>query len=218
MQGIENQQGRAFLKKTRVQAVVLSQLVFILILPFVYPLTHYINVLALPVFWACLTLGVYVVIHVLKKEPIEIKAFYWTSGFVLYSVCLFILLFDRPEQSGIRTYNLVPLKTILFYFKSGVAPLVAFYNLAANIGLFIPYGFLLMALVKKRRVVVLSLIPVFSISIIESLQFVTRRGQLDIDDLILNVLGFVIGYSLYPLLKRYLILKGSNRDEEKQAV
>jgi glycopeptide antibiotics resistance protein len=78
--------------------------------------------------------------------------------------------------------------------------IVSFYNLAANIGLFIPYGILMME--KNFSTLRRLLVPIAFISLIEILQFITHRGSLDIDDLILNLLGIFIGYILYPAFRR----------------
>lgn len=213
---VSAKQRSVLLNKTSLVAFSVSQMIFILIWPFVHKFTHYLNIVAPFICWACLTLVVYLAFHVIKKEPIEIRSPYWKVGFILYSACLLVLLFDRPEHHGMRSYNLIPFRTIRFYFTSRINPLVSFYNLVANIALFVPYGYLLMVLINKKRVWFLSSIPVISIALIEVLQFVTRRGQLDIDDLILNVLGFVIGYVLYPFLKRYLLFKGKDHKEKFQ--
>jgi glycopeptide antibiotics resistance protein len=63
-------------------------------------------------------------------------------------------------------------------------------NLIANIVLFIPFG-LLKKLTKWSY-----LKFVFAIIIIEMLQFIFLRGIADIDDVILNSIGFLIGYFL----------------------
>ena len=71
-----------------------------------------------------------------------------------------------------------------------------------NIGWFIPFGLLLPVLLKRKsfgRVVVSGFL--FSL-IIESLQFFFRKGVAELDDLILNTLGVVIGYFLYKWLKK----------------
>jgi glycopeptide antibiotics resistance protein len=64
--------------------------------------------------------------------------------------------------------------------------------------LFLPFGVFLK--MKESTIFQLFYIPIVFISLIELLQYITLRGSLDIDDLILNVLGFFIGYLLYPLL------------------
>ena len=45
-------------------------------------------------------------------------------------------------------------------------------------------------------------VPLLFIALIELTQFITHRGSLDIDDLILNILGICLGYLLFPLFKR----------------
>jgi len=69
-----------------------------------------------------------------------------------------------------------------------------------NIGWFVPFGFMLTALLKKKVfVIVITLGFAFSFTI-EMLQFIFRKGVAELDDLILNVLGVVIGYYMYGLL------------------
>ncbi|WP_369404815.1 VanZ family protein [Piscibacillus salipiscarius] len=46
------------------------------------------------------------------------------------------------------------------------------------------------------------LIAVLSISIIEVSQLILGRGSMDIDDLILNTTGFIVGYLLTPLIQK----------------
>ncbi|WP_176699602.1 VanZ family protein [Neobacillus massiliamazoniensis] len=45
-------------------------------------------------------------------------------------------------------------------------------------------------------------IPIVAIALIEILQFFTHRGSMDIDDLILNLLGVFIGYLFFPSFNR----------------
>ncbi|MCL1819336.1 MAG: VanZ family protein [Oscillospiraceae bacterium] len=68
-----------------------------------------------------------------------------------------------------------------------------------NIGWFVPFGFFLPVLLKKERfsaVIITGFL--FSLSI-ETLQYVFRKGVAELDDLILNTLGVVIGYLIYKL-------------------
>ena len=45
-------------------------------------------------------------------------------------------------------------------------------------------------------------VPVVVIIIIEGVQHLTRRGSMDVDDLILNILGVGIGYLLSSIVKK----------------
>jgi glycopeptide antibiotics resistance protein len=115
---------------------------------------------------------------------------------LLYSIALFILLFLRSSDQIYQSINLVPFSTIIFYLSGKVDGWISFYNLAANIALFIPFGIFLK--LKERKLFQLFFIPILFISLIELLQYVSQRGSLDIDDLILNVLGCFIGYLMSP--------------------
>lgn len=107
--------------------------------------------------------------------------------------------------------QLIPFKTITFYISRVQAVHDWFFkNLAANIIMFIPYGLLSPVFVKEGKNVFLKvLVTGCLLSIfIEVLQYVMAIGQCDIDDVILNVLGVLIGFFGYSLLyKVYKIIK-----------
>ena len=76
-------------------------------------------------------------------------------------------------------------------------------NIALNIALFLPFGFLFAIPLGKRGRALLVLPLGLGLSCgIEVLQRVLSLGILDIDDVINNFLGVLMGYSLYALLKR----------------
>jgi glycopeptide antibiotics resistance protein len=94
----------------------------------------------------------------------------------------------------------------MFFLSGKVSVLIAFYNLAANIALFIPFGYLLkvISISRKHRL----FLPVLFITIIELAQYFTNRGSLDVDDLLLNLLGVYLGFIMYPLLNRVMKING----------
>ena len=128
------------------------------------------------------------------------------------------LLFDRPiAQDAGRTYgellrsnmNLVPFHTIASYWKvvkrMEFGPMFyhCFINLGGNIILFIPIGYFLPRLWKPmRNFFVFLLTCVLSITLVELLQLVMLLGSLDIDDLILNLGGMILGYILFMIIKK----------------
>ncbi|WP_261807168.1 VanZ family protein [Lapidilactobacillus luobeiensis] len=76
------------------------------------------------------------------------------------------------------------------------------YNFYGNILWFIPFGFLWPLLrVKHRPNLLLTLLAGALLSaVIETLQFFLATGVTDIDDLIFNTVGAVIGYCLYLIV------------------
>lgn len=196
------------MRKSTFIAVLLSQLLFVALLPFIIDLFQYLHPIVYAVVWLCLTLLVFFFVYLLRKEKVVISRRIFIGALVAYSLCLLMLLFMRPGNQSYDAYNLMPFDTILFYLSGEVKPLVAVYNLAANIGLFIPYGtaFLLLAQKRPSNLVLLA-VPTLAITMIEVTQWFTNRGSLDIDDLLLNVIGVLIGYLLTPLVRRVVTLK-----------
>lgn len=143
-----------------------------------------------------------------------IKIIWWTYIFLLFFIViikfrgsfeeLFIKITTAPF--GLN-YNFVPFKSIgeqLQHFSKGWARL----NLLGNIVPFLPFGFLLPITFTNaaalKKVLVLGL--VFTV-FVESFQFFTRLGSFDIDDIILNMLGILIGYLLLVVCEAIKIQK-----------
>jgi glycopeptide antibiotics resistance protein len=97
----------------------------------------------------------------------------------------------------IQSSNLIPFKTIsssLFHNQLRIEIAALVYNVIA----FLPLGFLLPCMGERTRRWDVVLIVSFSVSLaIELVQLVTMLGSADVDDVILNVVGTVIGYGLF---------------------
>lgn len=101
--------------------------------------------------------------------------------------------------------NLIPFRTIGSYVNSilrGDIVAIAVRNLAGNLLMFLPLGIYLPIIWKKCRKLMTTLLISLTVLIgIELIQFLTLLGSLDIDDLILNLFGILIGYGLWKWLK-----------------
>lgn len=104
-----------------------------------------------------------------------------------------ILYWDYIE----RNVQFIPAKTILemlgLIFNGdtyGTVRVFAALNLLGNMILFIPIGFFLSRKRFLKLVVGSLLLTVF----IETVQLFTLKGSFDIDDILLNVMGAIIGY------------------------
>ena len=131
-------------------------------------------------------------------------------SFSIYISMLYLALFSRHGSTGLSMLtlqylrfnaNFIPFKTIITYFNmltdGGVNTKIAIRNLAGNLFLFLPFGFYLPFFTKKMKRLSIFIITVAGlIIIIEVMQGITRRGSIDVDDLILNLLGAFIGFML----------------------
>ena len=74
----------------------------------------------------------------------------------------------------------------------------SFENLVGNVMIFVPFGFLLPMVFEKKKSFFLMMIMAFAFVFgIEVFQLVSGFGAVDVDDIILNCLGAVMGYLVY---------------------
>ncbi len=108
-----------------------------------------------------------------------------------------------PFSQRITSINYIPfLNTIIPYLKGEPSTRIAMLNLLGNTVAFSPFGFflpLLFRLCKRFKATILISIG-FSL-LIELVQFIFCLGSCDIDDIILNVFGSLLGYGVYHLFR-----------------
>ncbi|KAF6637520.1 VanZ family protein [Paenibacillus sp. LX16] len=127
------------------------------------------------------------------------------TGLLLYWM---FLGFGRTLRPGPPySYNIVPFDTIRQYWRAMESfPFRVWgVNLLGNIGVFIPFGILVPIIwVSMRSIVSLLLTIVIALVILEVSQMLLGAGTMDIDDIILNVLGVLCGRVAYVLLRKKL--------------
>ncbi len=139
------------------------------------------------------------------------------SLFVLYCIIAvyFLFLWNRVPYVGTRTdyiksyMNLIPFKTISNSFllaiqeskflKNGrFGGLICIINLVGNIIVAVPLGILLPSLFNRFNTFTSFIqITLAIVLIVELLQLFFMVGSCDIDDLILNVIGALMGFGIF---------------------
>lgn len=141
-----------------------------------------------------------------KKEAFNIRREVILSTFIFYVILLVHLTVFREEnrignvELSIRSLDQINLTPFVHTFKltEGVTLFDYYYNLYGNILWFIPMGFGTAYLMKKKPFFFKTLLIGFSVSFsIETLQFLFQTGIADIDDLIFNTTGTLVGLLLY---------------------
>jgi glycopeptide antibiotics resistance protein len=100
-----------------------------------------------------------------------------------------------------RILNLIPFREIGLILRQGDIRYILL-NVAGNIAMFVPIGFLVPLLWYKAHTFTATAMWGLGLSLfIEVLQFFIGRGT-DIDDLILNTAGAMLGYLLYLMCGR----------------
>ncbi|NHC43528.1 VanZ family protein [Bacillus sp. MM2020_1] len=196
------------MRKASFLSLLISFIIFIVFSPVFIRLVAYLHPIVLAVIMFGIVCFVFVGILFIRKETINLSLPFFVGFLALYTIALLILLFFRPSEQSYNSMNLQPFSTISFYLSGKVNGLISFYNLAANVCLFIPYGIYIGLKSYSRLKAFLVLLVI--IAVIEVLQFVTHRGSLDIDDLILNLFGVILGHLLFPIFKKIIIVSSKN--------
>ena len=100
--------------------------------------------------------------------------------------------------------NYIPFKTIMPYLFGSAGWLIGGLNILGNILLLVPVGFLLPFIFKKVNWKQILVVAVLSGMIIEGMQVVLHVGIFDIDDVILNGLGVLLGFWLFLLFQKIM--------------
>ena len=133
----------------------------------------------------------------------------YNTGIILFSLSIIVIfsLTGISPMSGfhldirINEISFIPFKGIIEMSQNGIT-IYSFINIVGNIIMFMPVGFLLPLICTKvdscKKVVIIG----FCTSLlIESRQLFLTRGT-DIDDLILNTSGAVLGYLVFLIFKK----------------
>ncbi len=125
-----------------------------------------------------------------NKVKIKIYKELITLCFIIYFMCLFyIVTFQDVSWS---TSNLIPFKE-MFRYEFGTRPFIK--NILGNILLFMPYGIAIGYYTRTKKIRYSLLLGLILSLAIETTQFLIGR-VFDVDDIILNLVGCVLGFSL----------------------
>lgn len=116
-----------------------------------------------------------------------------------YTIFLLYLMFFGfgRSQYEINIVRLSPLISTFSFVKETILWKTIIINIFGNIIMFTPFGFLGIVFPKLNDFKTLMINFLSGIIIIESLQYFTRLGVFDIDDIILNTIGVAIGFWVY---------------------
>lgn len=129
------------------------------------------------------------------KANREKTCFYKEFLQILSIVYIFLLfqLLTKVELNQGSGYNLVPFTEI---FRYEIGSKLFIYNVGGNILAFVIFGLIVSAYIKPKTILAPFLISLITSSTVEFVQLNIGRS-FDVDDIILNVVGCILGYLLY---------------------
>ena len=146
-----------------------------------------------------------------------------TLCFICYMILLVYFLFfseeyGRTEHYETYKYNFELGREIKRYWnnREQIGILLFVINIIGNVAVFMPFGFLVPVMYREQRkdvvfhghyfrsfLFVTFLGFLFSLAV-ETVQLVTKVGCFDVDDLLLNTSGVVLGYVIYYICKKII--------------
>ena len=148
----------------------------------------------------------------------------WTVFIIYCFILVYVLFLGRGTRVGFtyaeymrRFTNFIPFKTIIEYmqrYSNGYWRLATL-NLLGNLALFVPMGMALPCLSRKLNRFWKVTLTVFGmVVVVELVQGLLRVGSIDIDDVIFNVVGAMVGYGIIfiPFIHKLLIKADIRRE------
>lgn len=147
-----------------------------------------------------------------KNKPINrIREIFINLFFIYFLILVNLTLFkygDLMIDFDNRFYiNYIPLVETIKMFNNNFTDIhTALYNVIGNILLFIPLGFGIPLFFNKKNKLFKIILYGFTASLfIESIQIFTPNNFTDIDDIIFNTFGSVLGFLIFNII--YMIFK-----------
>jgi glycopeptide antibiotics resistance protein len=94
-----------------------------------------------------------------------------------------------------------PIVSTLWFIHDTVRWVDIFKIVVGNVVMFIPFGFLGWVFLQLKDLKSLIIAFVSAIVIVEALQYFSRLGVFDIDDIILNTFGVFLGWKIKKMLE-----------------
>lgn len=159
------------------------------------------------------------------KESKDRKLNLWMRIlFVFYGISMLYFLFFADAMGRISTdtaygYNVILFKEISRYIVNWerIGIWMVLLNLGGNIIGFIPMGFLLPFISHKNRNFFRTILSCFLITlVVELVQLTFHVGCFDVDDMLLNVLGGIIGYFIFMMGSFYRRKQNEQKKKTKK--
>lgn len=138
-----------------------------------------------------------------RKHKKIIRFFSWVLFIIYLCIMAYFLFFSEQlgrVPSDTYHYNLKPFTEIKRYinYSREIGSFNVILNLIGNVVCFMPFGFVLPILSNRQRnMFKVTFLSLLCSIIIELVQLVSKLGSCDVDDIILNTMGGLLGYVMF---------------------
>ena len=131
-----------------------------------------------------------------EKQKVVIYKELLMLCFAIYILCLFQVVTFQDDVTW-SSNNFIPFKEILRY---NITSRLFIKNVLGNMIMFLPFGFFTSYYLKSEEKLLPLLLTVIASISIELVQLAIGR-VFDVDDIILNIVGGLLGYYIYAILR-----------------
>ena len=150
--------------------------------------------------WPMLLLFIIVIISIRVVDIIinKKKIVLYKDLFLLMFILYMFLLFELVTSTVFESYsnNFIPFKEIMRYKYTSK---LFYKNVLGNVLLFVPFGYFVNKMLKNKQIIIGVFITLVTSLSIELIQMNIVRS-FDIDDIILNLVGGILGCIIYKFL------------------
>lgn len=171
-------------------SVVLSSIINIeFILPFWINLGYSNNIFIQTIFITLIAFSLYSLFNILINK--ELIIMYANKFIIIYILFLVSITFFKA-RTNIMSFTFNPLDSIYSLRYGTISSVI---NIVGNLLMYIPIGtyFRYKSIHKTSNLIISFIIYIFLIELIQGL---SKTGTFDVNDIILNTLGFIIGMKL----------------------
>ena len=133
----------------------------------------------------------YLIVH---KEKFVFYKEMFMLAFLLYALLLFYVVTFQDVNYGTNNFTLFK---EIFRYEFGSKVFV--HNILGNVILFIPFGYFVSHVMQTRKIYASFIITIITSCIIEFIQLKIGR-TFDVDDIILNMFGGIIGFLIFLII------------------
>lgn len=167
-----------------------------------------------------ISIALFVIRFLYKKwhhQKLVNDTLFFVQSFYL-CMLLYVMIFRGGLFQNEQHYmNYVPFYTLIesSLYQASIlgkesAMIMFLYNVIGNVLCFVPLGIFLSSYLKDKNLFVIFVYVMMVSASIEVLQYLFYTGISDIDDIIFNTLGGLLGYCIYQMINREMVINYDN--------
>ena len=140
-----------------------------------------------------------------NKSDLAFKIFFFIILFLYIPLFLRITFVQNGIRIATKQVRVIPFNMVFECLRGKKTLKLLAVNYIGNVLLFIPIGLILPAVFKKLTIAKVVLISLIITVFVELFQNIFGMGYADIDDVIMNVFGALIGAVIFSAIKKIVI-------------